>query len=41
MQAKRTALEQWATQNGIDVKYLKAFGKGGHGMHRGMHPNAD
>jgi hypothetical protein len=41
MEAKRTALEQWATQNGIDSKYLKAFGRGGHGMRGGMHPAAE
>ena len=27
----KTALHTWATENGIDAKYLMGFGKGGHG----------
>lgn len=36
-EAEKTALEQWAKQNGIDIQYLMGgFGRGGHrgfGMH--------
>ncbi len=40
MEAERTALEQWATQNGIDVSYLMGLGKhGGRGF--GMGPGPD
>ena len=36
MDAKRTELETWATQNGIDVKYLMGgMGMKGHGGFRG------
>lgn len=31
MQTKRTELQAWATAQGIDMKYLMMFGKGGHG----------
>ena len=30
-QEAKTALDTWATENGIDAKYLIGFGKGGHG----------
>lgn len=32
--AEREALEKWATDNGIDLKYLMGLGRGGHGGFR-------
>ncbi len=31
MEAKRTELQTWAQSQGIDMKYLMMFGRGGHG----------
>jgi hypothetical protein len=31
MEAKRTELQTWAESQGIDMKYLMMFGRGGHG----------
>lgn len=33
MEAKRTELQTWAESQGIDMKYLMMFGRGGHGGH--------
>lgn len=37
MEAERTALENWAKENNIDMKYMRPFGKGfgGRGGHMG------
>lgn len=43
METKRTALETWAKENGIDTAYLRfVFGGGhGHGGHGGMRHDGD
>lgn len=38
MEAKRTELEAWAKENGIDMQYLMLGGRG-HGGFKGMHQN--
>lgn len=39
METERSALEEWASQNGIDMQYIMGFGMhGGHGPGMGFRP---